>query len=67
MGVPEPKCPLRRGDFCSLCWPGATGPANCGLVWLNRDDGDAWDASDDPVADNSPDPLDRGENRALDM
>ncbi|GAA1711895.1 DUF6767 domain-containing protein [Propioniferax innocua] len=34
----EPKCPVRPGDPCSLCYPGATGPQDCGLVWLVRQD-----------------------------
>jgi hypothetical protein len=38
MGRPEPKCPIRPGDTCSLCFPGADGPHNCGLVWLVMDD-----------------------------
>lgn len=62
MGRPEPKCPLRRGDFCSLCWPGATGPADCGLVWLNADDDDAWDAVGGPPKAEMDDPLDRPES-----
>ena len=36
--APEPKCPVRPGDRCSLCYPGATGPQDCGLVWLVRED-----------------------------
>ena len=36
--APEPKCPVRPGDGCSLCYPGATGPQDCGLVWLVRED-----------------------------
>ena len=40
MGRPEPKCPIRPGDACSLCFPGADGPHNCGLVWLVMDDQD---------------------------
>lgn len=36
--APEPKCPVRPGDSCSLCYPGATGPQDCGLVWLVRED-----------------------------
>ncbi|WOP19120.1 DUF6767 domain-containing protein [Raineyella sp. LH-20] len=35
---PDPKCPVRPGDTCSLCYPGATGPQDCGLVWLVRQD-----------------------------
>ncbi|MDT0182898.1 hypothetical protein Q9S36_22220 [Microbacterium sp. ARD31] len=26
------RCPLRPGDFCSLCVPGATGPQDCPTV-----------------------------------
>lgn len=35
---PEPKCPIRPGEPCSLCQPGATGPQDCGLVYLVMDD-----------------------------
>ena len=36
---PEPQCPIRIGEPCSLCVPGATGPEDCGLVHLvMRDD-----------------------------
>ncbi|MCW2773152.1 MAG: hypothetical protein JWN91_1478 [Nocardioides sp.] len=34
MGSPVPKCPIRLGEPCSLCEPGATGPEDCALVWL---------------------------------
>jgi len=34
----QAKCPLRPGDPCSLCVPGATGPHDCGLVYLVMDD-----------------------------
>ena len=37
-GVPVPMCPLRPGDPCTLCVPGATGPQDCGLVYLAMDD-----------------------------
>ncbi len=40
MGRPEAKCPIRPGDPCTLCFPGADGPQNCGLVWLVMDDED---------------------------
>lgn len=30
----EPLCPIRVGDHCSLCHPGASGPDSCGLVYL---------------------------------
>jgi len=35
---PEPKCPIRTGDACSLCVPGASGPQDCGLVYLVMSD-----------------------------
>ncbi len=38
MALPQARCPLRPGDRCSLCVPGATGPQDCGLVWLVMDD-----------------------------
>jgi hypothetical protein len=37
---PGPKCPLRPGEPCTLCLPGATGPQDCGLVYLVMDDED---------------------------
>ncbi len=36
--VPTPKCPIRDGEPCSLCFPGATGPQDCGLVYLVQSD-----------------------------
>lgn len=35
---PTPLCPLRAGAPCSLCFPGATGPADCGVVYLVMSD-----------------------------
>lgn len=35
---PEPACPIRLGEPCSLCFPGADGPQNCGLVYLVQSD-----------------------------
>lgn len=35
-----PTCPLRPGDPCSLCVPGATGPQDCQTVRLVMDDPD---------------------------
>ncbi|MDQ1741168.1 MAG: hypothetical protein QOE53_2820 [Pseudonocardiales bacterium] len=29
-----PHCPLRPGQACTLCLPGATGPQDCGTVYL---------------------------------
>ena len=40
MARPVPRCPIRIGDACSLCHPGATGPEDCGLVWLVMQDPD---------------------------
>ena len=34
----EPQCPIRHGDSCSLCVPGATSPEDCGLVYLVMSD-----------------------------
>jgi hypothetical protein len=36
--LPEARCPIRPGDACSLCQPGATGPKDCGLVYLVMSD-----------------------------
>jgi hypothetical protein len=41
---PEPRCPIRPGDPCSLCVPGATGPQDCGLVYLVMDDDELREA-----------------------
>ena len=30
----DARCPIRVGDPCSLCHPGASGPETCGLVYL---------------------------------
>ncbi|GAB3714959.1 DUF6767 domain-containing protein [Mariniluteicoccus flavus] len=38
MSRPEARCPIRPGDACSLCHPGASGPQDCGLVWLVKND-----------------------------
>jgi len=35
---PVPMCPIRPGDACSLCEPGVSGPADCGLVYLVMSD-----------------------------
>jgi hypothetical protein len=31
---PEPLCPIRPGDKCTLCQVSVTGPQDCGLVYL---------------------------------
>lgn len=31
---PIAKCLIRPGDDCRLCFSGATGPEDCGLVYL---------------------------------
>jgi hypothetical protein len=36
----EPKCLIRPGDACSLCVQGASGPQDCGLVYLLMSDPD---------------------------
>ena len=35
---PTPMCPIRLGEPCTLCFPGATGPQDCGLVYLVQSD-----------------------------
>jgi hypothetical protein len=35
---PTPMCPIRLGEPCTLCVPGATGPKDCGLVYLVQSD-----------------------------
>ena len=37
---PDAMCPIRIGDACSLCVPGATGPQDCSLVRLVMSDPD---------------------------
>jgi hypothetical protein len=37
---PEPQCPIRIGEPCSLCVPGASGPEDCTLVQLVMTDDD---------------------------
>jgi hypothetical protein len=32
--APDATCPLRPGDGCRMCVPGASGPWDCGLVFL---------------------------------
>ncbi|GGL44822.1 hypothetical protein H9L10_13900 [Phycicoccus endophyticus] len=41
---PDPKCPIRVGEYCTLCVPGATGPQDCGLVYLVMDDDELREA-----------------------
>ena len=36
--LPTPQCPIRLGEPCTLCFPGATGPQDCGLVYLVESD-----------------------------
>jgi hypothetical protein len=31
-------CPIRLGESCSLCVPGASGPQDCPLVYLVQTD-----------------------------
>ena len=37
-GRPQPRCPLRPGEPCTLCQMNVTGPQDCGLVYLVMDD-----------------------------
>ena len=37
---PVPKCPLRPGESCTLCNPGATGPEDCPTVYAVMTDPD---------------------------
>ncbi|WP_433606238.1 DUF6767 domain-containing protein [Dactylosporangium sp. CA-139114] len=39
----DARCPLRRGEPCTLCVPGATGPADCPTVYLVMSDPDLRD------------------------
>ncbi|MGV8845099.1 DUF6767 domain-containing protein [Tessaracoccus sp.] len=41
---PDPKCPLRPGEPCTLCQASVTGPQDCALVYLVMDDPDTRDA-----------------------
>ena len=34
----DARCPVRVGEACTLCFPGATGPQDCGLVYLVMED-----------------------------
>ena len=43
MAKPQPKCPIRPGEPCTLCYPGADGPHNCGLVYVVQNDPDLAD------------------------
>jgi hypothetical protein len=36
----DATCPLRPGDGCRMCVPGASGPWDCGLVFLVTTDPD---------------------------
>lgn len=35
---PQPKCPLRPGEPCTLCQLDVTGPQDCPVVFLVRED-----------------------------
>ena len=37
---PDPRCPLRPGEPCTLCQLNVTGPHDCGLVYLMMADED---------------------------
>ncbi len=38
--VPDEQCWIRLSEPCRLCVPGATGPLDCGLVYLVMTDPD---------------------------
>ncbi|NUR06972.1 MAG: hypothetical protein HOQ45_08185 [Nocardioidaceae bacterium] len=38
--APTPRCPLRPGEACTLCEPGASGPEDCPAVYLVHTDPD---------------------------
>ena len=38
--TPTVRCPIRLGEACNLCFSGATGPQDCGLVYLVMADDD---------------------------
>ena len=40
VGQPELPCRVRVAEPCRLCLPGATGPEDCGLVYLVMTDPD---------------------------
>ena len=39
---PDPRCPLRPDDPCTLCQYDVTGPWDCPLVYLAKADEDLW-------------------------
>lgn len=43
----QPACPIRIGEPCTLCFPGADGPHNCGLVYLVQSDDELRDMRND--------------------
>ena len=47
---PDPKCPVRRGEPCTLCQLDVTGPADCPLVYLVMTDPDLREATTAPQA-----------------
>lgn len=36
--IPQAKCPIRAGEYCTACQPGTSGPEDCQLVLLVRED-----------------------------
>lgn len=38
--VPQAKCPIRAGEWCTACQPGTSGPEDCQLVLMVRQDPD---------------------------
>ena len=39
---PDPRCPLRPSDPCTLCQYDVSGPWDCPLVYLAKPDEDLW-------------------------
>lgn len=38
--VPQATCPIRAGEWCTACQPGTSGPEDCQLVLMVRQDPD---------------------------
>nr|NLI51276.1 hypothetical protein [Propionibacterium sp.] len=60
---PQPRCPVRPGEYCTLCQMGVTGPADCGLVYLVFDDTDFDDADFDSTTPDGEDRAKMGEQQ----
>ena len=65
MATPEPWCPVRE-EPCSLCQLNVTGPADCGLVYLMREDADPWEAIPEGPGDGAFPASNSTERRTID-